>query len=403
MNTLDTQRLDQVNPSLNSRVQILIIDDDPFIQLMLRKMLQGQGYDVSVAKDGAEGLQQAQQFRPALIICDWMMPDTSGLEVCRRIKADPTLSRAFFILLTARTAVEDRIEGLDAGADEFLSKPIEGNELKARVRSGLRLYHSTQELQKLASDLQIQKQALETELAEAADYVRALLPSPVSEGVTIESQFLPSKQLGGDCFDYYWLDPDYLAIYLLDVSGHGLGSALPSVWIQNLLRSQSLDGVNFYQPSSVLRALNEIFQMSEQNARYFTIWYGVYNQQKRQLHYASAGHPPALLISGDSATPAQVKRLRTRGAPIGVFKDAKFMSESCSVTEGSQLYIFSDGVYEVKLKNGEFWSLDSFIDLLESYHNTTTRYDLEQLLQEIQNLKGRNAFEDDCSLLRVSF
>lgn len=382
--------------------QILIIDDDPFIQLVLRKTLQGQGYDVVVTHSGEEGIRQAQKLHPALIICDWQMPGMDGLEVCRQIKADPDLSAIFFILLTARTDVEDRVKGLDTGADDFLSKPIEGSELKARVRAGLRLYQFNQQLQRLAQDLQVQKQLLEIELAGAADHVRSLLPSPVTGTVTIDSQFLPSQQLGGDCFDYYWLDSDYLAIYLLDVSGHGLRAALPSVSIHNLLRSQSLPDANFYQPSSVLKALNEVFQMDTQNDQYFTIWYGVYNQKKRQLFYASAGHPPAVLLSKTEVGMSKVVQLKTRGSAVGLFPDAKYISGCCNIEEASTLYIFSDGIYEIGRPSGTVWGLENFIRVLMDF-NTSMNCDLNDLLQKVRTLNNCSKFEDDCSLLRVRF
>lgn len=149
--------------------QILIIDDDPTIRLTLTRILERQGYEIIAASDGAEGMKQAEAFHPALIICDWMMPRMDGLEVCRRIKAHPTFSTTFFILLTSLGSVADRVKGLDAGADDFISKPIEQNELKARVRAGLRLHQ-------LSRDLQAQKHILEAEFAEAAEYVRSLLP-----------------------------------------------------------------------------------------------------------------------------------------------------------------------------------------------------------------------------------
>jgi len=82
--------------------QILIIEDDPLFRLVLTKSLKNQGYDVMVAANGEEGLQQAREIRPALILCDWMMPRMDGLEVCRHIKADPELATTFFVLLTAR-------------------------------------------------------------------------------------------------------------------------------------------------------------------------------------------------------------------------------------------------------------------------------------------------------------
>jgi phosphoserine phosphatase RsbU/P len=384
-------------------LQILIIDDDPLIQMVLRRTLQEQGYEVIGARSGEEGVKQAEQICPALIICDWQMTGMNGLEVCRQVKANPALATTFFILLTARTAVADRIEGLDAGADEFLPKPIEVSELKARVRAGLRLYQFAQELKTLAADLQIQKQYLEAELAEAADYVRSLLPVPLTGTVTIESQFLPSRQLGGDCFDYYWLDPDYLAIYLLDVSGHGLKAALPSVSIQNLLRSQSLPGTNLYQPNTVLKALNEVFQMGGHNEQYFTIWYGVYNRQKRQLLYASAGHPPAVVVSGIPGN-LQAHQLKTPTMPIGMFPDTSFVYDQFDLPETSTLYVFSDGVYEIHPDGDDrtLWNLDGFIQLLTECHEQPN-CSLESILQRVRKLSGSDTFEDDCSLLQVRF
>jgi sigma-B regulation protein RsbU (phosphoserine phosphatase) len=386
-------------------LRILIIDDDPITRMVLKKTLLGQGYAVTEAQTGEEGMIQAKQLHPALIICDWQMSGMDGLAVCHQIKSDPALSTTFFILLTARTAVADRVEGLNTGADEFLSKPIEVSELQARVKAGLRIYQSAKDLQKLAQDLHAQKQALETELTEAAEYVRSLLPLSIDGTVAIASRFLPSKQLGGDCFDYYWIDSDFLVMYLLDVSGHGLKAALPSVVIQNTLRSQSLPRVNFYRPDHVLKALNETFQMEKQNECYFTIWYGVYNQPKRQLTYASAGHPPAILMTNGASdrlvsTP-EVKQLKTCGFPIGMLPDATYTSQSCKVEQNSTLYIFSDGIYEIKQPDGDFWSLDGFIELLMKYSVTVGSEGLDQILQHVQTIGGSSIFEDDCSLLQV--
>ena len=375
--------------------QILVIDDDTAVQELLRRTLKKQGYEVTVASNGEEGVAQAQKLRPALIICDWIMPRLTGIDVCRRVKADPDLSTTQFFLLTSLGSIADRVKGLDAGADDFISKPIELNELQARVRAGLRLHQ-------LSRDLKIAKQSLEAELAEAAEYVQSLLPDPMTEPVSIESKFIPSRQLGGDCFDYNWLDSDYLAIYLLDVAGHGLRAALPSVAVLSLLRSRTLPNVDYYNPSDVLRALNTTFQMSYQNDKYFTIWYGVYNRSKRQLVYASAGHPPAVLISQSPTSNAKVKQLKTPGMPVGMFPDARYVDNCCDVEDLSTLYIFSDGVYEIHQPDGNIWGLDSFIDLLAAY-NGATADPLELVLSYTQKLNAKPVIDDDWSLLKVVF
>ncbi len=375
--------------------QILVIDDDTAVQELLRRTLKKQGYEVTVASNGEEGVAQAQKLRPALIICDWIMPRLTGIDVCRRVKADPDLSTTQFFLLTSLGSIADRVKGLDAGADDFISKPIELNELQARVRAGLRLHQ-------LSRDLKIAKQNLEAELAEAAEYVQSLLPDPMTEPFSIEAKFIPSRQLGGDCFDYNWLDADYLAIYLLDVAGHGLRAALPSVAVLNLLRSRTLPNIDYYKPSDVLRALNTTFQMSYQNDKYFTIWYGVYNRISRQLVYASAGHPPAVLISQSPASTAKIQRLKTPGMPVGMFPDAPYVDNCCDVEDLSTLYIFSDGVYEIHQPDGNIWGLDPFIDLLAAY-NGATADQLELVLNYIQTLNAKAVFDDDWSLLKVNF
>jgi len=375
--------------------QILVIDDDTAVQELLRRTLKKQGYEVTVASNGEDGVAQAQKLRPALIICDWIMPRLTGIDVCRRVKADPELSTTQFFLLTSLGSIADRVKGLDAGADDFISKPIELNELQARVRAGLRLHQ-------LSRDLKIAKQSLEAELAEAAEYVQSLLPDPMTEPISIEAKFIPSRQLGGDCFDYNWLDADYLAIYLLDVAGHGLRAALPSVAVLNLLRSRTLPNIDYYKPSDVLRALNTTFQMSYQNDKYFTIWYGVYNRISRQLVYASAGHPPAVLISQSPASNAKIQRLKTPGMPVGMFPDAPYVDNCCDVEDLSTLYIFSDGVYEIHQPDGNIWGLDPFIDLLAAY-NGASADQLELVLNYIQNLNAKAVFDDDWSLLKVNF
>ncbi|MEW6493354.1 MAG: PP2C family protein-serine/threonine phosphatase, partial [Cyanobacteriota bacterium] len=265
-------------------------------------------------------------------------------------------------------------------------------------------------------ELQRQHLILQSELNQAAEYVRSRLPRPLTGRVTTQALFIPSLQLGGDAFDYYWLDADHLAIYLLDVAGHGVRSALLSVSVLNVLRSQSLPNTNFYQPSAVLRGLNRVFQMSETGDDYFTIWYGVYNPVKRQLVYAGAGHPPALLLSEEtfrqvglavpgesvSSSTTPVKQLGAQGIPIGLLPEVDIDDDWCEIPVDSTLYLLSDGVYEIQRPNGQIWGLNSFIDLLPDYQGKDF-IKLEDLLDQIQFATAKRDFEDDFSLLKIDF
>jgi sigma-B regulation protein RsbU (phosphoserine phosphatase) len=391
--------------------QILIVDDDPAIRMLLARTLKKQGYTIEVAEDGVAGLERARCDRPALIVCDWMMPRMDGIEVCRQVKADANLSTTFFILLTSLGSVEDRVKGLDAGADDFLSKPIEMHELNARVRAGLRLHQ-------LSRDLQRQKLLLEAELAEAADYVQSLLPAPLSGEVYVDSRFIPSRQLGGDCFDFYWLDRDHLVIYLVDAAGHGLKAALPSLSVLNLLRSQALPNLDYGRPSAVLQALNNAFQMSERNDKYFTIWYGVYDKSTQVLTYSSAGHPPAIAITPGPEQPTATP-LRTAGLPVGMFPDIEYQEATYAVTASSTLYVFSDGIYEIQQADGSIWGMEPFVELLvncEAAHPPTCgdrpapsqlapppTAAVDVIIDHVRTVGPKRDFEDDLSLLQIRF
>ncbi|MEY3305831.1 MAG: PP2C family protein-serine/threonine phosphatase [Pseudanabaena sp.] len=376
-------------------IQILVIDDDLVMQMILKNTLQAQNYEVIVAKNGKEGISFAKQYQPALIICDWMMPDIDGLEVCRQIKLEDKLSSTIFILLTSKGAVEVKVQALDNGADDFLSKPIDKTELIASVRAGLRIYQ-------LNKDLQRQKQLLEAELAEAGDYIQSLLPLPLKGDVNITAEFIPSSQLGGDCYDFYWLDPDHLAIYLIDTSGHGVGSALLSISILNLLRSQSFGKEKFYEPSAIMMELNRAFQMSQHNGRYFTMWYGVYERSQRKLIYANAGHPQGILISGTPENP-QIQELPSLDMPIGFFPDVDYASSELSIAPDSKLFICSDGIFEVLQENDKIWGMPKFFAYLVEKFSLSEEISTNSILQKIQSETPNAKFGDDVSLLQIHF
>ena len=142
--------------------------------------------------------------------------------------------------------------------------------------------------------------------------------------------------------------------------------------------------------------------MNYQNDKYFTIWYGVYNRVKRQLIYASAGHPPAILVSHKSGSVTEVRQLRTAGMPVGMFPEAKYVDGFCKIEEFSTLYIFSDGVYEITKTDGTLWTLDGFIQTLIDSQNILG-IQLDQVLNYLIALNSKEAFDDDLSILEIKF
>jgi phosphoserine phosphatase RsbU/P len=247
--------------------------------------------------------------------------------------------------------------------------------------------------------LQRQHVLLQQELQRASQYVRSLLPAPLVGCVNIQSQFVPSMHLGGDAFDYYWLDQDHLIVYLLDVAGHGVKSALLSVSVMNILRSRSLANTDFCCPKSVLSSLNHFFPMSDTGDDYFTIWYGVYNRQSRQITYSSAGHPPALLMRADQDG-TQIQELESDGIAIGLFPEYEFENLSCLIEPESSLFLFSDGAYEIQQPDGLLWGFQSFKELLQAYYHAQIS-GLEYVFRQVKLINLDQPLEDDFSLVEI--
>lgn len=371
--------------------KVLLVDDDLFMRTLLRTQLEAAQYQVIEAKDGQQCLDAYQQYYPDIVLMDAQMPEMDGFTCCSKLKQLPNGIHTPVLMVTGLDDAASVNLAFKVEATDYITKPINPNVLLGRLRRILQATRAEAALRK-------QHALLQTELHQAAKYVSALLPKPYQEKVIINRQFQPSLQLGGDALDYYWLDDDNLAIYLIDVAGHGVKSALLSVSILNILRTKSLPQADFFSPSSVLNGLNQVFQMSDRGEDYFTMWYGIYNCQSRQLTYASAGHPPALLVSLESQHP--VKQLDTGGIPVGMFPEFDFENHSQAVESNTHLYIFSDGVYEIPQPEGKIWGIENFISLLKDYQQANAN-GLNYVLNKVKDVNGEPSLEDDFSLIEV--
>ncbi len=243
---------------------------------------------------------------------------------------------------------------------------------------------------------------LDRELSDAADYVRTILPSPMSKGnIRTDWRFVPSASLGGDAFGYHWLDSKRLALYLIDVSGHGARPALLSVSVINALRSHALPDTDFYSPANVLGTLNKAFPSEQNNAMFFTIWYGVYDTDSHEMCFASGGHPPALLKPKTDEGFTDVKSLMTPNPLIGAMEEAQFTDLKCTIPNNSILYIFSDGVYEIeKASSGQMWQLDEFKQYMAA-QDSDLGGTMDRLMEHVRTLSDSVEFSDDFTILGV--
>lgn len=261
----------------------------------------------------------------------------------------------------------------------------------------------TKELQEALTERNQAFAHLNQELAEAAEYVRSILPHPISQGeISVDWKFIPSTSLGGDAFGYYWLDEDHFVIYLIDVSGHGVGAALLSASVINALRSKSLSDTDFKYPEQVLASLNDSFPGEQNNDMFFTIWYGVYNKSTRELTYASGGHPPALLLEKPNSVDSVATLLRTANCAIGAMPDVTYKKDKHLVGGQTTLYIFSDGVYEVEKSDGSMWQFKEFADFMNKIESGSQSR-LDRLYRHAENIRKQNSFEDDFTIVEVTF
>ncbi len=266
---------------------------------------------------------------------------------------------------------------------------------------GLRLVdlvHSQHQLLTVKNQLIEAQEQLNEELVEAASYVRSLLPEPLELPVRTDWEFITSSALGGDLFGYHWLDEDRLAIYLLDVMGHGVGAALLSASIYSMLSNGHFTEDELDNPSGVLTSLNRAFPMSKNGGRFFTIWYGVYNRRTRQLKYANAGHPPALIFRG----PNKIGELCATGTIIGIDPNSKFDTAEWGIPQNSRLYLYSDGLTELDGYNGLILSSNDLAQFI-TQHSNPHAAKTSEIVAAVQTKYGLTKFKDDVSLLEVGF
>jgi sigma-B regulation protein RsbU (phosphoserine phosphatase) len=377
---------------------VLLVDDQAIVAEAVRRMVSSESdIELHYCQDPTQAIRMAVDVNPTVILQDLVMPEIDGLTLVRFFRANEKIRDIPLIVLSSKEEPVIKAKAFELGANDYLVKLPDRIELIARIR-----HHSKGYINLLERNEVMRRLAVE--LAEAAEYVRRLLPEPMKEsGLQTDWRFVPSTSLGGDTFGYHWLDKDHFVIYLLDVCGHGVGAALLSVSVMNVLRSQTLPNTDFKKPDQVLSALNEAFQMENHNDMYFTIWYGVYNKSTRQLVYSSGGHPPALMIDYGGGGEPRVSDLGTPNTIIGCMSGLTYTCDTAQLTDTCRLYIFSDGVYEVSENiDGKMWDVKDFVELMVKPQDGD-QSKLDRLLQFVTGMHGSPSLEDDFSIVEVGF
>ncbi len=380
-------------------IKVLLVDDQQIVGETVRTMLASEPeWEYRYCSNPAEAIDIAIEFRPTVILQDLVMPEIDGLQLVKFLRSNPFTRDTPLVVLSSKEEPVIKARAFALGANDYMVKLPDQLELIARIRYHSRGYINLLERNEAYRALGAKQQELAAEIHRAARYVQSLLPAPLqTEQFKIDWRFVPSTQLAGDMFGYHWVDQQHFALYLLDVSGHGVGSALLAVSAANVISSGGLPGVDPRNPGQVVTKLNEMFQMDRQDGKYFTIWYGVYHVPSQNLHYCNAGHPPAILRNKSSSLMLEVD-----GPAVGMVPDLPYDTHTTRIEHNSALLIYSDGIFEIEQADGCMWPFDSFIDHinseLRSGGDVITRH-----LSYCQANCSQEALADDFSMMLVQF
>lgn len=391
---------EEIDKTIKRTIKVLLIDDQPMVAQAIKMMLQDEkDVEFYYCQDPEQALQEALSIKPTVILQDLVMPGVHGLSLVKQFRLHEETKAIPMIVLSSQEESDIKYQAFTLGANDYMVKLPHKLEVIARIRYHSKAYIRFLQRNKAYEELLKSQAALQKELDEAAHYVYSLLPKKIDLGnIQTDWVYIASSDLGGDSFGYQWYDEDHFIIYLLDVCGHGVGAALLSTSVLNVLGSYSLSSVDYKDPSSVISGLNLIFDMSKHNDMYFTLWYSVYNKQTRELKYASAGHPPAVLVHERS-----VELLQTENMVVGTSFEIPYQSAQTKIPPNSSLYVFSDGVYEINdLRTSSMMTFEAFVELIQQ-HDSQKAEDLQGLVKTVQSIQGKIGFDDDFSIIKVAF
>jgi sigma-B regulation protein RsbU (phosphoserine phosphatase) len=331
---------------------ILVVDDSATNLQVLVRTLDGSGHRILAARDGATALEIARRARPDLVLLDVMMPGMDGFEVCRALKASDVTRESAVIFLSARADVSDKVSGLELGAVDYITKPIQGEEVLARVATHLSRQH-------LERAVRHSRDRLDKELASAARMQRLLLPHvmPTHPKVSFAASYETSRHAGGDYYDVLPLDANRFGIVVADVSGHGAPAAIVMAMIRAVLHTYP--GVAD-DPPQVLHYINRHFRFLWETSMYATAAYAVCDASRRTLRVSSAGHPLPLLVRDEHVAPIRIDTVMC--LLWNELVDVPCAEEQ--LQPGDRIVFYTDGITDRQRVSGEMYDLPRLVSAL---------------------------------------
>ncbi len=385
----------------------LVVDDDISARMILSSMLDHIGCESIAANDGSEALETVDASGVSVVLCDWDMPGMSGIDLCEELRSRVDGRYIYFILVSGRTERESIFEGLEAGADDFICKPVDIDELTVKIKSAFRIVNLERQLEEKNRRLQRAYAAVTEDLVIAGKIQEDLLPVPYQgDACNTGWLFRPAQYVSGDMFDYFKIGDNYWVFFVMDVEGHGIPSALTVFSVNNQLKP-SADGLcatMLRDSSSVseacIKTVSELNRRSLAGGRYFTMVYGVLDLSTGEVTMTQAGHPPALHLSKQSG---ELESIGDGGMPVGLLEDATFSSVSCQLAAGDRLLVYSDGTLECTDSEANLYGSERMNNRIKALKDESVSTVCEKFDADLCRWNGDKPFDDDVSLLVIEY
>lgn len=366
---------------------ILVVEDNPASLDIIKTRLVANHYDVITAINGEHGLEQAKKHLPDLILLDIMMPRMSGLEVCKRLKSDPSLPFMPIILVTAKADPKDVVEGLEAGGDEYLTKPVDHRSLVARVKSMLRI----KELHDMVLDQSLQ---LQHQLKTATKVQSLFWPKipELPDHVNIWALSEPASYVGGDLYDVIPLSDNSFLAYVADIAGKGAAAALIMAALSTMIRAEASTNSSI---DTLFQVVNEsMYNLSSDEGYFATVICVRFWPESGRLQLIRAGHPNPLWIVG-----GEISKLPwLKGIPLGIMKDVSYETCVTTLSPGDSFLLFSDGVIEAENETLELFGDNNLNESIKKGNGPPWG---PGVVEAVHTWRGKADVNDDLTVLEI--
>jgi sigma-B regulation protein RsbU (phosphoserine phosphatase) len=374
-----------------SESRVLIVDDVKSNVDILVQALRDE-YKLSVALDGAAALRSVEKHAPDLVLLDIVMPDLDGYEVCRRLRSQEATRELPVMFLSALEDITNKTQGFEVGGNDYLTKPFDVLEVKARVRS----------LLKAKAYADAVREAMARDLRIAREIQMGILPADPSAatrdtGLSVHAVIEPAREVGGDLYEVLRGSDDRVVIALGDVSGKGIPAALFMAVAVTVLRTLARQ---IAEPDEILRRLND--ELAEQNPRgmFVTLQCLVFDLKQRRVSCAGAGHHQLAVVS-----PGREPRLAcpSTGRPAGLMPFNPIERETLPLEPGDTFVLFSDGVSEAMSPDEDFFGEERLLKSLAAVVGSTPVETITRVMADLRGFTAGAKQSDDITLLAVQY